>query len=312
MAAFRPFLHVERLDEAKVNVADFLNGTVYCFPKLDGTNAVAWADQTGQIHCGSRKRELSEDKDNANFMVWFTTDASTEALRDFLVENPNLIIYGEWLNGVDGNKQTGAIKQYLNPGFWIFAVFDTNTEQYIPYDVYSKFFENVYDKVDRPIIIYTKPTKNDIVNLLADNHFNLPHDIDGEGVVCWNYDYYDKWGVFKVTKIVAKEFLEKKGAKRKERSNKQKDLEGLEREIVNSFISSADCEKCKQKIMTFENLDEWPNDGKHVSMFINMLYTDLVNEEMLSIIRRFKNPKIDFKVLKEECFTKGRKFLGLA
>ena len=106
MASFKSFIHVERLDETKIDVA------VYCFSKLDGTNAVAWADDNGNIHCGSRKREVSIDHDNANFMNWFTTDFSTEQLRDFLIQNPNLIVYGEWLHGMDGAKQTGTIKQY--------------------------------------------------------------------------------------------------------------------------------------------------------------------------------------------------------
>ena len=111
MASFKSFIHVIRLDETKIDVPAFLNGTVYCFSKLDGTNAVAWADEAGNIHCGSRRREIGHDHDNANFMNWFTTDASTEKLRDFLIHNPNLIVYGEWLNGVDGAKQAGTIKQ---------------------------------------------------------------------------------------------------------------------------------------------------------------------------------------------------------
>ena len=309
MASFKSFIHVERLDETKIDVAAFLNGTIYCFSKLDGTNAVAWADNNGNIHCGSRKREVSIDHDNANFMNWFTTDSSTEQLRDFLIQNPNLIVYGEWLHGMDGAKQTGTIKQYLDPGFWIIGMFDINTDNYLSYSVYVNLLNNIYGKIDRPVAILTNPTKNDIINLLSNNHFNLPEDVNGEGIVCWNYDYRDKWGHFQVAKIVATEFLERKGTSQKIKIPQIR--EGLEHDIVMAFISSADCEKCKQKIMVVENLNEWENTGKNIGMFLNMLYTDLITEEMLSIVRRFKNPKIDFAILKNECFIRGRQYLGL-
>jgi hypothetical protein len=63
--------------------------------------------------------------------------------------------------------------------------------------------------------------------------------------------------------------------------------------------------------MVANDLDEWENTGKYIGMFLNMLFTDLITEEMLSIVRRFKTPVIDFAVLKNECFIIGRKYLGL-
>lgn len=309
MATFKPFLHVERLDNTKIDVAAFLNGTVYCFPKLDGTNAVVWADESGNIHCGSRKREVTVEHDNANFMNWFSTDASTEKLRDFLVQNPNLIVYGEWLNGVDGAKQAGSIKQYLTPGLWVIGMFDTDAGNYLYYDIYAHLLEGVYDQIDRPVAILNSPKKEDIINLLTDNHFNLPDDVNGEGIVCWNYDFRDKFGHFQVAKIVAQEFLEHKGTSQKFKQPRVR--EGLEQDIVDAFVSSADCEKCKQKVMVMFNLDSWENSGKYIGTFLNLLYTDLVEEEMLSIVRRFKNPVIDFSILKNICFIKGRSYLGL-
>lgn len=309
MATFKSFIHVERLDETKIDVPAFLNGTVYCFSKLDGTNAVAWADEAGNIHCGSRKREVTIEHDNADFMLFFTTDKSTEKLREFLIQNPNLIVYGEWLNGWSGRKQAGTIKQYLDPGFWVIGVFDIDAGNYLYYDIYANLLDGIYDKIDRPIEIFDHPTKEQIVALLKDNHFNLPNDTDGEGVVCWNYDFRDNWGHFQVGKIVAKEYLERKGTPRKEKQVQIR--EGLEQNIVEAFVTSADCEKCKQKIMVAENLEEWQTTGKYIGMFLNMLYTDLIQEEMLSIIRRFKNPVIDFGILKNACFIKGRQYLGL-
>lgn len=309
MANYKSFIHVERLDDTKIDVAAFLHGKVYCFSKLDGTNAVAWADESGNIHCGSRKREVTVDHDNANFMNWFFTDASTEKLRNFLIQNPNLIVYGEWLNGVDGAKQAGTIKQYLTPGFWVIGMFDTDADNYLYYDIYATLLDGIYDQIDRPVAILNNPSTEDIVALLVDNHFNLPNDVNGEGIVCWNYDFRDQFGHFQVTKIVAKEFHEMKG--QSQRIKVPQVREGLEQDIVNAFISSADCEKCKQKVMIMFNLDSWDNSGKNIGAFLNLLYNDLIEEEMLSIVKRFKNPVIDFAILKNACFIKGRNYLGL-
>lgn len=308
MAVFKPFLHVERLDDTKINVTEFLKGWVYCFPKLDGTNAVVWSDN-GEIHCGSRKREVSIDHDNADFMLFMMTDKSTEKLRNFLIENPNLIIYGEWLNGWSGRKQAGTIKQYLEPGFWIIAVFDVDSGNYLYYDTYKALLENIYDKIDQPIRRLFNTKQENLIELLENNHFNLPDDILGEGIVLWNYDYRDEYGHPQVAKIVAAEFLERKGTPRKIKQNIAR--EGLEQDIVDAFVTSADCEKCKQKIILSLGLNEWGGSGKEIGMFLNMLYNDLIQEEMLSIVKRFKNPIIDFNILKQNVFIRGRKYLGL-
>ena len=309
MAIYHSFLHVERLDETKINVSAFLNGTIYIFPKLDGTNSCVWADELGNIHCGSRKREISLDHDNADFMLFFTTDKSTENLRNFLIEHPYYIVYGEWLNGWSGRKQAGTIKQYLDPGFWIFGVFNNDTLSYLNYEKYFSMLKDIYDKIDQPLAILNYPSEKDIINLLEQNHFNLPNDVLGEGVVCWNYDFRDQFGHFQVAKIVAKEFHEMKGQSQKIKVPQIR--EGLEQDIINAFISSADCEKCKQKVMVMFNLDSWDNSGKNIGTFLNLLYNDLIKEEMISIIKRFKNPVIDFAILKAACFIKGRTYLGL-
>ena len=295
MAIYHSFLHVERLDETKINVSAFLNGTIYIFPKLDGTNSCVWADELGNIHCGSRKREISLDHDNADFMLFFTTDKSTEKLRNFLIEHPYYIVYGEWLNGWSGRKQAGTIKQYLDPGFWIFGVFNNDTFSYINYEKYFSMLKDIYDKIDCPLAVLDHPSKEDIIALLEQNHFNLPNDVLGEGVVCWNYDFRDQFGHFQVAKIVAKEFHEMKGQSQKIKIPQVR--EGLEQDIINAFVSSADCEKCKQKVMVMFNLDSWYNSGKNIGTFLNLLYNDLIEEEMISIIKRFKNPVIDFAIL---------------
>ena len=308
MATFKSFFHVERMAENKMDVPAFLQGEVLAFSKLDGTNSVVWADR-GEIHCGSRKREVSVEHDNADFMLFMTTDKSTQKLRDFLLENENLIVYGEWLSGWRGRKQTGTIKQYVDPGFWIIAVFDIDADNYLYYDTYAEMLNGIYDKIDRPIARLTNPKYEDCAALLNDNHFNLPDDVKGEGVVFYNYDYRDRFGHPMIAKIVAEEYYAGKGNSPKKRAAIMR--EGLEQDIVEAFVTDADCAKCQQKVMVMFNMDEWVVNGKVIGAYLNLLFHDLVEEEMWAIIKSFRNPIIDFGVLKNNVMIKGRQYLGL-
>ena len=308
MATYKSFFHVERMAENKMDVPAFLQGNILAFSKLDGTNAVVWADR-GEIHCGSRKREISVEHDNADFMLFMTTDKSTQKLRDFLIDNENLVVYGEWLNGWHGRKQAGIIKQYMDPGFWIIAVFDIDAGNYLYYDTYAEMLDGIYDKIDRPIARLTNPKYEDCAALLKNNHFNLPDDVRGEGVVFYNYDYRDRFGHPMIAKIVAEEYYAGKGNSPKKRAPQIR--EGLEQDIVDSFVTDADCDKCKQKVMVMFDLEEWVVSGKTIGAFLNLLYTDLIKEEMYAIVKVFKNPVIDFAILKNNVFIRGRKYLGL-
>lgn len=308
MATYKSFFHVERMDEKKMDVPAFLQGEVLGFSKLDGTNSVVWADR-GEIHCGSRKREISLEHDNADFMLFMTTDKSTEKLRNFLLEHENFILYGEWLNGWCGRKQAGTIKQYQDPGFWVIAMFNIDSGCYVHYDIYSKLLEGIYDKIDRPIARLTNPKYEDCAALLDDNHFNLPDDVKGEGVVFYNYGYRDRFGHPMIAKIVAEEYYAGKGNSPKKKVAIMR--EGLEQDIVEAFVTDADCAKCQQKVMVMFNMDEWVINGKVISAYLNLLFHDLVEEEMWAIIKSFRNPIIDFGVLKNNVMVKGRKYLGL-
>lgn len=308
MAQYKSFFHVLRMDDSKMDVYNFLQGMIFVMPKLDGTNSSVWADEDGNIHCGSRKREISVEKDNQDFALFMMTDKSTLKLKEFLVKHPELILYGEWLNGYAGRKQAGTIKQYIDPGFWIFAAFDIEQGIYLDYPTYSSLLDGVYDKVIKPDYILDHPTYQECVDLLKDNHFNLPQDVIGEGYVFNNYDYRDKYGKQVIAKIVAQEYLENKGTRVRVKNPVVRD--GLEQDIVDAFITTADFEKCQQKVMARFGVDEWTDDHRMVGAFLSMLFNDLVEEEMWSIIKRFRNPVIDFKILQQCTMQAGRKYLG--
>ena len=66
MMEFKRYQHVERFGTTEVEGIEM--GTCYVFPKIDGTNSSVWIGADGQVHAGSRNRELSLDNDNAGFL----------------------------------------------------------------------------------------------------------------------------------------------------------------------------------------------------------------------------------------------------
>ena len=306
MATYRSFEHVLRLETSKMNVAKFLDGTVYVFSKTDGTNFCAWADELGNIHCGSRHREISLESDNANSMLYFTTEKIFEKLRQWLIENPQYIVYGEWIGGFPGSKMCGTIKSYLQYGLMLFAVYDTSVSKYLPYPVYSEMLKDIYPQIVEPLAILNQPSLRDIEKYI-ENHYNLPDDILAEGIVLYNYDYVNDYGHFEIAKIVNAESKVGKGRV------KEKNLpaKGVEKIIVDAYVTDADCEKAKQKACVKFNLEEFEINKGTMGFYLNTLFQDLVEEEMWSIIKKFKMPNIQFGILRQYVFNKGRQYLGL-
>ena len=115
---FRKYDHLERARHR--NVHGVLEGKVHVFPKLDGTNASVWSDGF-EVFAGSRNRQLSADADNAGFHAWVhSDDPVAKRLRDFVIANPGLVLYGEWL--VPHTLKTYREEAWRK--FWIFDVYD--------------------------------------------------------------------------------------------------------------------------------------------------------------------------------------------
>lgn len=54
---YKPYQHIERLGTQETE--GILDGTCHIFPKIDGTNATVYLGDDGNLHGGSRKRELT-------------------------------------------------------------------------------------------------------------------------------------------------------------------------------------------------------------------------------------------------------------
>lgn len=259
---FRKYQHVERFGSEETEGIN--NGLCYVFPKIDGTNAQLWFND--KLCAGSRKRELSEDLDNAGFYVWAQKQ---ENILSFFQSYPHLRLYGEWL-------VPHSLRTYRDDAWDKFYVFDImDDDVYLPYEEYKLILEK-FDIEYIPLLTKIEnPTYEELVALLDKNTYLVKEGV-GEGIVIKNYAYRNKFGHVRWAKIIKGDF-----------ANNSSEI--LEKEIVDRYVTESLVKKEKAKI---ENECGW-ND-KMMPRLLNTVYHCLIQEEGWNFIKKYKNPTIDF------------------
>lgn len=303
---FKPYLHVERL--GKTEVDNILCGTVRLTAKLDGTNASVWADEDGRMHYGSRKREISVEDDNAGFAVWMESSAEEAILLTrFCQANPSMIVYGEW-----GVSKVGAIKKYTEEAvnkLWIFDIYTREEDRYLTWDEFNAALI-MYDLIDYRVGLLatlTNPTLDDVIKIANENTFLLEGtDTLGEGVVIRRDNYVNCYGRYAVAKYVREDFRPDTPKVRRIAQAGE-----IERDFINRYLTQSELEKTKAKIALICGEEYVPDNGKFIGMFLNLLWKDTLEENIVDFCKRTKNPQIDFAALNGLIKAEGRKFLGL-
>ena len=295
MAKYKRYLHIERLGNDEVE--DILFGTVQLTTKIDGTNSVVWLNDEGQVCFGSRNRELTLETDNAGFMAKYLKDGR---LTKVLHEHPNWIIYGEYLV-----KHT--IKYYRPEawgGFYIFDVYDIETERYLDYYEWKDVIEEAGLDYIPVFAVLKNPSLEELQHQLDNANFLLPDSEvgHGEGIVIKNPNYRNKYGRQAYAKIVRTEFKEKF---HKVMGPIEKETVYVESAIVDKYITRTLCEKEKAKIEL--QVGAWNN--KLIPRLLNTVWYCLVDEEMWHIVKEFKMPKIDFKLMNKFCIAKVKELM---
>lgn len=295
MSNFLKYQHVERI--GSIDTEGILqNHRVIITPKIDATNASIWVDNQGNIACGSRTRQLSAEKDNAGFYAWVNSENLEAArIRNFLYQNPGLRIYGEF-TGM--SKFVGAIKDYNSDALgqlWIFDVMDEN-ETYLDdeewRDMLSKY---QLDEWCVPILaILDCPTLDDIQEIAMNNKFLLDNaNHAGEGVVIRAPGWLNKYGRQQYAKLVLDEYKQVQKAPKKKAN-----IENVEQCIIDNYLTDAEISKTLAKCEL--NFDT-PFDnhcGAHIGFLLNTCWNDSIIEEIKNILKKLKNPTIDFRVLR--------------
>lgn len=287
---FKPYQHIERLGTDETEGIEL--GTVHVFPKIDGTNASIWWED-GTLRCGSRNRELGLMADNHGFCAWVQSSPQVEKFAKFFATFPELVLYGEWL-------VPHTLKTYRGNAwreFWVFDVW--GDKGWVPYDEYANALA-MHDIhfISRQAII-TDPTRDQLYEQMERNTFLIEDGKGiGEGIVIKNYDYQNKYGRQTWAKIVRNEFKE---ANQKEFG--QRPIQGrsmVEREIVNEYVTLA----LVDKVVAAVTLCDCSYDKMRIPQILGRVWHDLISEEAWNMVKKFKNPTIDFKLLNRLCINK--------
>lgn len=281
---FVKYQHVERLGTDEV--LDIKIGTCYIYPKIDGTNASIWRDGE-TLRAGSRNRELEIGNDNANFLGWCMLNL--EVLNKLLCALPvGCRVFGEWL-------VPHSLKTYREDAWRRFYLFDVMLVDgsYMHYDDYSALCKEVgFEDYIPPIRIIKNPHAEDIMKCLEENRFLIPDDKGtGEGVVVKNYDFVNKYGRRTWAKLVTSAFKEKHSKEMGAPESKGKDF--IEEEIIGDYLSSEVIEKVYAKIVN--DTGAWRSE--YIPRLLGTVFHDFVTECIWEVIKKKKNPRIDFKLL---------------
>lgn len=243
--------------------------------KIDGANASIVVNEDGTLTACSRRNELDQNNTLQGFYDFVQTlDASIVSA----ALTSRYILFGEWLV-----KHTIRYPEDKMKQFYVFDVYDTETEQYMPWDFTKQITEFIGLKTvplfyDGPFIswehIYSFVGKTE-----------MGGEPTGEGVVIKSQDRLDNKfsGTPEYVKIVAKEFSEV------HQSKPQKDIDPAKvaarqaaEDLAATIVTARRVEKSIQKLVEDGIVPEdW--DEKSLGVIAKHLpravYNDCVKEE---------------------------------
>lgn len=295
MKEFKKYQHLVRF-----GTDDAMNiqlGETYIFPKIDGTNASLWFDEEYGLQAGSRNRHLALDNDNAGFYNWAIKQ---EKLIAFLANNPDLVLYGEWL--VPHSLKTYRKTAWRN--FYVFDVMEYHSERYLSFPEYEALLKPFDIEYIPPLSICKNGDYERFVTHLEGNNYLIEDGKGvGEGIVVKNYNFQNKYGRNVWAKIVTAEFREKHT---KEMGASYAEMKApIAEVIVDEFVTQALVDKVFDKIRV-------ANDGfvsKNIPQLLNTVYYDLVNEDCWNFVKKHKNPMIDFNALQHLTYKRVKELL---
>lgn len=298
---FKRYMSLKRFGRAEVDGIDI--GRCFIFPKIDGTNSSCWLGEDGIIYAGSRNRLLGElkEEDNAGFCKWIRAQ---ENIKKFFNDNPKLRLYGEFL-------VPHSVKTYREEAWrklYVFDVYNDETDQFLPYEEYVELLNKYSIECVHPLVIINNPSEEQLIHTMTELNTYLIEDGKGvgEGIVIKNYDYINRFGQVIWAKMVTNEFKE---IHKKAMGVNEINKPTIEELIINKFFTESFIEKEYSKILLIlENKGEIFN-SKHIPMLLNILYAEFIQEEMVEILKQFKNPTINFKRLQGLCINKIKRTL---
>lgn len=313
MPAYTKYTHVRRYGTE--GTEGYLNGHIIVTPKVDGANCtVFFDDETKTARIGGRNAVCVDRKDSSWLCEWFDKDEhEAPLLRKFVEDNPHLVIYGEWMGGWVKDKFQGAIKDYDKEHLRtvrIFDVFDTAADAYMEDHEWREMIDTSYPELSKyyvPILTeFDDPSEEQLWEVAENNMYMLGEaNHAGEGIVLRNSAFRDKYGNYHIVKMVLSDW--------RQRANKQqrdKIAEDIEAAIVHEYMTDAEMGKTVQKACAkFGDDDFDAASPKHMGFFTSVIFKDLLEENIMDMMKRFKKPTIDFGRLSGLATARGKEYL---
>jgi hypothetical protein len=128
----------------------------------------------------------------------------------------------------------------------------------------------------------------------------------GEGIVIKNYDYKNKYGSSTWAKILTEDFKKNKKELR-ERNRIAKNEGDIELLIVNYYLKSEHVLKEKYKIE--RKYSGW--SSKNIFELLNRVYDEFLKDSFELILKKYKDPTINFKLLRQYSNDFVKETIGL-
>jgi hypothetical protein len=193
---FREYPKIHRLGKEETD--GILNGPVTVQEKVDGANISIWLGDDGEVHCGSRGRELPSDDVFNGFPKYVR---SNEKIKDFLLQNPTMRLYGEWLV-----KHTITYPETAYRKIYLFDLFDDAHNYFYEQSEVQKLAKDLGLEFPHIFVDARVVTIDDIKEFVGKSM--IPNAARGEGVVIKPLDFKNKWGDHVYAKMVHEQFKE--------------------------------------------------------------------------------------------------------
>ena len=253
--------------------------------KIDGSNAsIRYDEESSTLKAFSRRLELSADNTLNGFWDYVQT-LNLDTFKEIL--GSRYIVFGEWM----GAKHAIKYPENVYGKFWMFDVWDTQTEQYLPYEETRSFYDkliacgNEDNKFNFVPVFYIGKFESWEKTLELVGRTEVGAEPTGEGIVIKRQNCLDSKSSrlpFYV-KIVSEQFSEV------HKSKKQKaiDPEAIAKKEANLALAATIVTPQRVQKMIYKFIEDgllpqdWDEHNlKDISKILpNAIYKDCVKEE---------------------------------
>lgn len=253
--------------------------------KIDGSNAsIRYDEESGTLKAFSRRLELNSENTLNGF--WdYVQSLNTIAFKEVL--GSRYIVFGEWM----GAKHAIKYPEDVYGKFWMFDVWDTQTEQYLPYEETRAFYGrliacgNKEKKFNFVPVFYIGKFESWEKTMELVGKTEVGAEPSGEGIVIKRQDCLDSKSSrlpFYV-KIVSEQFSEV----HKSRKQKAIDPAAIAKKEANIALAATIVTQQRVQKMLYKFIEDgllpqdWDEHNlKDISKILpNAIYRDCVKEE---------------------------------